>query len=41
MNIEMIKKSVSELEKILKLYDYLLPIKRYMPYGELMLEKET
>ena len=41
MNIEMIKKSVNEIEKILKLHDHLLPIKRYMPYGELMLGKRN
>ena len=41
MNIEMIKKSVNEIEKILQLHDYLLPIKRYMPFGELMLGKRN
>ena len=41
MRIEMIEKSVNEIEKILKLHDYLLPIKRYMPYGELMLGKRN
>ena len=35
----MINKSVDELEKILLLNDYLLPIKRVMPYCELMLSK--
>ena len=28
-------------KKFLKLHDHLLPIKRYMPYGELMLGKRN
>ena len=39
MNISMIEKSINDLEKILKLHDNFLPLKRSMPYGELMLSK--
>ena len=35
MNISMIEKSINDLEKILKLHDNFLPLKRSMPYGEL------
>ena len=41
MRIKMIEKSVNEIEKILQLHDYLLPIKRYIPFGELMLGKRN
>ncbi len=41
MNISMIEKSVNQLSKILEINDYLLPIKRIMPYGELMLSKRN
>ena len=41
MNISMIEKSVIQLSKILEINDYLLPIKRVMPYGELMLSKRN
>ena len=39
MNIKKIEKSIKDIEKILKLNDLTLPIKRHMPYGELMLSK--
>ena len=41
MNISKIQKSIEELEDILKLHDKFLPLKRYMPYGELMLSKRS
>ena len=39
MKIDNIYKSINDLEKILKIHDELLPIKRVMPYGEPMLSK--
>tara|TARA_B100000945_G_scaffold317056_1_gene319174 strand:+ start:484 stop:1782 length:1299 start_codon:yes stop_codon:yes gene_type:complete len=39
MSIKKIEDSINTLEHILKLHDYSLPIKRYIPYGELMLGK--
>lgn len=41
MNIDKIKDSVNKLNYILKLHDLTLPLKRYMPYGELMLGKRN
>ena len=41
MNIKKIKESVNMIENILKKLDLTLPLKRFMPYGELMLGKRN
>ena len=41
MDIKKIEKSINNLEYFLKINDKLLPIKRFMPYGELMLSKKN
>ena len=41
MKIERISESINQLENILKMHDYCLPIKRYIPYGEPMLGKRN
>ena len=41
MNISKIKDSIIKLNYILELHDLTLPLKRYMPYGELMLGKRN
>lgn len=41
MKISNIEKSVNELEKIIKISDNIFPLKRFMPYGELMLGKRN
>ena len=41
MNIKKIEDSVNQIEYFLKLHEYTFPIKRYIPYGELMLGKRN
>ncbi len=41
MNIKKIKDSINTIEDILKKLDLTLPIKRFMPFGELMLGKRN
>ena len=41
MDIKKIEKSINNLEYFLKINDKLLPIKRFIPYGELMLSKKN
>ena len=41
MKISQCVKSINEIEKILKLYDGLIPIKRFIPYCEIQLGKRN
>lgn len=41
MRIQKVKDAIDKLEKILKIHDQILPFKRTMPYGELMLGKHN
>jgi len=41
MKIDNVCKSIAEIEKILKINDYLFPLNRFIPYGELQLGKRN